>query len=152
MKKLFSVFDKAGMFYTSPITANHQNEALRIFECAVRAPDSDYSKFPQDYDLYYLGDYNELNGQLIQGQEHPQRLITGLEMVRRIETMEREHMGDRLAHELQEIKEEAAQAAKEAPYKNTVKSDSVFDKIVKDEEYQEKLQDHLDRQELGYGE
>ena len=135
MKKLISVFDKAAMFYKSPIVVNHQNEALRIFESAFRTQGSDFSAYPNDYDLYLIGEFDEVTGTLIQTQEHPQRIISGLQMVKNIESLEREHMDDRLSKELQEIKEEAAQAAKEAPHKNTVKSDSVFDKITKTGDY-----------------
>jgi len=137
MKKLFSVFDKASMFYNSPIVCTHKNQALRIFESAFRAKDSDFQKYPNDYDLYYMGDYDEITGTFHQPQDCPRLEINGLQMIRNIETLDREHMDDRLS----QISQEKAKAK--------AKEESVFDKIIKDEEYQTTLQEQLNRQELG---
>lgn len=137
MKKLISVFDKAAMFYKSPIVVNHQNEALRIFESAMRTKGSDFSQYPNDYDLYLIGEFDEVTGTLIQTQDQPQRIISGLQMVKNIETLEREHMDDRLS----QIAEEEA--------KKKTEEESIFDKNLKNEEYQHTIQEQLNRQELG---
>lgn len=63
MKKVYAVQDaKAGMF-NQPIFLLSDGEALRAFLDACQpGQESMLSKHPEDFNLYYIGEYDELEG------------------------------------------------------------------------------------------
>ena len=59
---LCGVYDKKADFYNYFSVFNNRAEAVRSFTLACRDKDSMLSKFPEDYDLYYLADVDERSG------------------------------------------------------------------------------------------
>ena len=53
---LCGVYDKKADFYNYFAVFNNRAEAVRSFTLACRDKDSMLSKFPEDYDLYFLAD------------------------------------------------------------------------------------------------
>lgn len=59
---LCGVYDKKAAFYNYFAVFNNRAEAARSFTLACRDKDSMLSKFPDDYDLYFLADVDEHSG------------------------------------------------------------------------------------------
>lgn len=70
MKQVFVVKDLAVQAYGLPIFQATAAEAMRSFTDACNQPDSIIAKHPEDYELYYIGTYDEQTG--IMTQEDPQ--------------------------------------------------------------------------------
>ena len=62
--KLFSIRDSKGEIYNTPFFNRTAGEAERNFKNLVNDEKSQISKYPEDYDLYYLGEYDDLNGKI----------------------------------------------------------------------------------------
>lgn len=60
--ELFSVYDKKAMFFDSPFCVENEVQAARAFDQAVNDPRSTLSKYPADFALYYLGEYDPGSG------------------------------------------------------------------------------------------
>lgn len=79
--KLFSIRDaKAEKFYP-PFVKSAHGEAERDFMTAVRDDKSTINKYPQDFDLYYLGQFNDEDGkmELLPSPEHMVKAIQFVE-------------------------------------------------------------------------
>ena len=59
---LCGVYDKKADFDNYFAVFNNRAEAVRSFTLACRDKDSMLSKFPEDYDLYFLADVDERTG------------------------------------------------------------------------------------------
>lgn len=60
--KLYSVYDKKAMFFDSPFCVENDIQAARAFDQAVNDPRSTLSKYPADFALYCLGEYDPGTG------------------------------------------------------------------------------------------
>lgn len=60
--KVFSVRDSAGEIFNTPFYARSHGEAERSFTELARDPQSRISKFPEHYDLWLLGSYDDQTG------------------------------------------------------------------------------------------
>lgn len=61
---LVSVFDKKAAVYWAPQTFPHNVGAMRAFSQAFQNPESNLAKFPEDFDLYIVGVFDEKSGQV----------------------------------------------------------------------------------------
>lgn len=68
-QKVYSIFDEKAKAYARPFYFNHHGEALRAFESVVTGKESDISKFPGDYKLYHLGEFDNLSGKFVSLRE-----------------------------------------------------------------------------------
>lgn len=60
---LVSVFDKKASSYSPPQPFDHVSQALRAYIVFARQkPDSQQVSFCEDYDLYDVGEFNQVNG------------------------------------------------------------------------------------------
>jgi hypothetical protein len=71
--KLYSVYDVKVCFFFPPFAKTNDYDALRVFLHLKGQPGSDFNRFPQDYQLYHIGEFNDETG-LVSGQVPP-RLI-----------------------------------------------------------------------------
>lgn len=76
MKLMVAVFDKAAEYYMQPFFVRAQGEALRAFmdECAREG--SQFKDHPEHYDLYQLGEFDDLSG-AVEGKFPPVLLLHG---------------------------------------------------------------------------
>lgn len=58
--KIFSVHDSKAEAYLTPIYFRTKGEAIRAFESTCQDKDSQFNKYPSDFTLVELGDFNEL--------------------------------------------------------------------------------------------
>lgn len=59
---MYSVFDKKVGAYAQPFFCTHEQVALRAFASACADKDLTIGKFPEDYALYRLGEFDDASG------------------------------------------------------------------------------------------
>lgn len=66
MKNMYSIKDAKGAF-NMPFYKNYHGEAERDFQTLVNDTKGEnaVNMYPQDFDLYYLGQYDEITGKII---------------------------------------------------------------------------------------
>lgn len=60
--KLFSVKDVKSSIFLNPLPARSTPEATRIIALSASNPESTLAKFPADFELWFIGDFDELSG------------------------------------------------------------------------------------------
>lgn len=74
MKKVFTVKDSKADAWNQPFFKSTHGEAERDFRTLVNDNKSLLSQYPEDFDLYYLGEYDEMTGKFIT-LDTPQHVI-----------------------------------------------------------------------------
>lgn len=87
-KKLYAVYDKSAEAFNDPFCCVTDSQAVRAVESAVTNPSSDISRFPEDFVLYYLGEYVFGNG-VIDSVE-PRRIIDARSLLNEIKQRQTE--------------------------------------------------------------
>lgn len=64
IQKMFSIRDTKGEIYHPPFFKNTHGEAERDFREVAKDAKSMICKYPEDFDLYYLGEYDSKTGKL----------------------------------------------------------------------------------------
>lgn len=66
MKPIYAVKDLAVQAYGQPFFVRAKGEALRSFQDEVNKRDgqSSIAQHPEDYELYYIGDWDDLTGEI----------------------------------------------------------------------------------------
>lgn len=78
----FSIRDsKAEVFYT-PFFSKTHGEAERNFRQAVNDEKTTLNKYPEDFDLYYLGKYDDNTGKL-ESLDTPSHVIKAVNVIMR---------------------------------------------------------------------
>lgn len=62
--EIFSVYDSKAKAYQRPMLFDNGAQATRSFEVVVNDPNSDYSRWPEDFVLFKIGEFDELSGSL----------------------------------------------------------------------------------------
>lgn len=60
--KLFAIYDRALTAYMQPFGAQSAGAAIRAFGDGVNDPAHVMNKHPEDYELWYLGDFDDQTG------------------------------------------------------------------------------------------
>jgi len=71
--KAFTIRDSKGEVFNTPFFQKTHGEAERSFMELTRDPKSMVSKYPDDFDLYYIGEYDDQTG-VVKSLETPQHL------------------------------------------------------------------------------
>lgn len=74
--KLIAVKDRAIDAFMQPFHAQALGQAIRSFADEINNTQSEMAKHPEDYDLYYLGDFDNIKGQFTNLPE-PQQIAIG---------------------------------------------------------------------------
>jgi hypothetical protein len=69
MKKVYTVHDGAAGAYLEPFFCRSHAEAIRSFSGAVNGADHIFNQHPDDFHLFYIGDYDEDTG-VISSSDH----------------------------------------------------------------------------------
>lgn len=64
MIKIYSLRDSKSGHFGKPIMAPHHAPLIREFSDSVNNPETMYSKFPGDFDLFEIGDFDHISGQI----------------------------------------------------------------------------------------
>lgn len=77
-KSIFAVFDaKAGLF-GDPFVSVNTDTAIRDFAHAVNTDGTQINRYPEDYALHFLGNFNDETGEIQPGVEiilHGNKLV-----------------------------------------------------------------------------
>lgn len=60
----FSVYDSAAKRFAMPFFADTIEVALRMFRALVNSGDSQVSKYPEDYTLFHIGEFDQELGEV----------------------------------------------------------------------------------------
>ncbi|WNK15005.1 MAG: nonstructural protein [Microvirus sp.] len=60
MMQMYSIRDNKADFYGQPFYARTKADALRSFSDAINGGVEQFSKHSSDFDLFYVGDFDEL--------------------------------------------------------------------------------------------
>lgn len=88
--KAFSIRDSKGMCYLTPFFKKSLGEAERDFMTLVNDERSMVAKYPDDYDLWYLGEFDDDLGTLASLQT-PQHVAKAISLVRGNNVQEMKH-------------------------------------------------------------
>jgi hypothetical protein len=75
MKKIFCIKDEKSGQYYDPFTMGNTIDAQRTFMQAMKAEKSMISQYPEDFNLYLVGEYDEMSG--IINPQAPVLILTG---------------------------------------------------------------------------
>lgn len=64
-QRIFSVHDSAAQAYLPPFYMKTAGEAIRAFETTVKDTNSQFNRFPADYTLVELGEFDENTAEII---------------------------------------------------------------------------------------
>lgn len=74
-KKLFALRDVKVSFFSAPQIHENEISAVRALTMAMQNHEGLLTSFPGDYELYQIGDYNEIQG-TVQNLETPKFIIS----------------------------------------------------------------------------
>lgn len=82
MSKIFSIKDNLANYFQKPVVFATRGEAIRAFTSLVSSSkdDSPFSKFPSDFTLYELADFDDALGRLVSFPD-PIRLGSGSDFI-----------------------------------------------------------------------
>lgn len=78
--KIYAVLDNKAKTFNAPFFQPNQVAAVRAFNMEVNRADplNAIHQHPEDFDLYYIGDYNTETGQLL--PHEPELLVTAIKL------------------------------------------------------------------------
>lgn len=82
---IYSVRDAKSEIFNVPYYGNTHAEAERSFRTAVNDPQTSLNKFPEDFDLWYLGEYDTSTGQ-ITALKTPQHMLKAIQCIKTTES------------------------------------------------------------------
>lgn len=74
--QLISVYDAKAEAFGKPVAVNSTGVAIRSFGEAVNDTTTEYSKFPEDFTLFSIGEYNDSTGKI--SSHRPKSLVLAL--------------------------------------------------------------------------
>lgn len=80
--KMYSIRDSKGEFYSQPFVKNTHGEAERDFQSLANDEKSQVAQYPEDFDLYFLGEYDNITGK-ITPQDSPQHVQKAVNALRK---------------------------------------------------------------------
>lgn len=81
--KAFTIRDTKGEVFNTPFFQKTHGEAERSFKSLLNDQQSMVAKYPEDYDLYYIGEYDDQSGQLL-GLDTPQHIVKAIQIMNTI--------------------------------------------------------------------
>lgn len=78
--KIYAIWDKAVETYGQPLFCRTRQEAIRLFQMEVNRQDSMICKYPEDYSLYEVGDFDGSTGQITKEQPDPIHIATAVSL------------------------------------------------------------------------
>ena len=101
IQKLFTVYDQAAEIFLPPFFVPSTGIAKRAFKDCVNSPDHQFGKHPQDYTLFYLGEFKDDDGTF--------NLVTAQTLGNGVEYVD---------HELSDDQEDWVNGQKDTPLRN----------------------------------
>lgn len=64
IKEMYTVFDNKSKAYLEPFLTHNKETAMRIVINCLRDPNHSFAKNPEDYQLFFLGKYDDRTAQI----------------------------------------------------------------------------------------
>lgn len=81
-RKMYSIRDIKGDYFNAVHISSTHGEAERNFRTLVNEPNSTVSKYPEDFDLYCVGEFNDTDGTIT--PKYPaERICNGSQFVQK---------------------------------------------------------------------
>lgn len=80
--KAYSIRDAKGEVFHTPFFKKTHGEAERDFTQVCRDPKSQLNQFPDDYDLYFIGTYDDQKGVFV-SLDTPQHVVKAVNVMTR---------------------------------------------------------------------
>lgn len=81
----FAIYDNAKKLYAQPFYMVTTSTAIRAFQTLCQDPTSEVAKYPADFHLFHLGQYDDSSGQF-ENLLAPSRIAGALEFSQPIQT------------------------------------------------------------------
>lgn len=78
--RVYTIRDAKGEVFHPPFYKKTHGEAERDFQTLVRDGKSQVNQYPEDFDLYYLGTYDDYTGKL-SSLDTPQHMMKAVQLV-----------------------------------------------------------------------
>lgn len=78
--KVCCVYDSAVESFGQPFFVPHVGAATRSFADEVNRQDSEIGKHPQDYELYFVGEFDQVTGSFL-NCSNAERLVRAVDLV-----------------------------------------------------------------------
>lgn len=78
--QVYSIRDAKAEAFNSPFYQKTKGEALRSFQTAVNDPKTQLNRFPEDFDLYEIGTWDDSTG-LVTPLDTPKHTAKAVEML-----------------------------------------------------------------------
>jgi len=79
--KMFSIRDQKAETFNSPFFQSTHGEAERAFRTAVHDSKTQLHQYPEDFDLYFLGEYDNQSG-VISPLDTPQHMVKAISCIK----------------------------------------------------------------------
>lgn len=78
--RAYSVFDSKAGAFSRPVFYQNDDVARRAFDSAVNSVDSEIGLHPEDFALFWVGEWNEVDGKL--SGYAPEVVVNGMQLKR----------------------------------------------------------------------
>lgn len=78
--RMYSIYDKKVNVYQPPLFCHNAGDALRTCHMHFSNPETKVNKYPEDFDVYDIGEYDDQTGQL-KPHTNPQFLSTAVDIL-----------------------------------------------------------------------
>lgn len=82
LKKLYAIYDKKALFFSPPHCLHNKADALRFFDELLHDSQTRLCKYPADYQIYELGEWDERTG-IITALKQPLFLEEGAAFIKK---------------------------------------------------------------------
>lgn len=76
--RMYSIYDQAAKAFLPPITVRSDGQALRAFADCVNSKNHQFSEHPEDYAVYFLGEWCDSSAEFIASHPGPKNIGSGL--------------------------------------------------------------------------
>lgn len=84
VRKMFSVRDQKSELFNVPFFKSTHGEAERDFRTLCQDEKSVVARYPEDFDLYYLGEYDDNSGKF-QPVDTPQHVVKAVNCLPKVQ-------------------------------------------------------------------
>ncbi len=84
LRQVYSIRDAKTEIFNAPFYKTNEGEAERDFRTVVNDSATSINRYPQDYDLYHLGSFNDIDGKFL-ALDTPCHVIKGVQCIKRDE-------------------------------------------------------------------
>lgn len=80
MDKIYSIFDEKAQVFNTPFTEHNENTAIRSFTNLCLDGTGMVSKYPEDFKLYHIGDFDVVKG-IITALPVPEFVVSAMQVI-----------------------------------------------------------------------